>query len=63
VGVLVTINTDNRTVSNTSITKEMKFLNEKFGISEEEFYQYQMNAIDVAFCDDAMKHEVWKELK
>jgi adenosine deaminase len=63
VGVPVTINTDNRTVSNTSITREMEFLNERFGISDEEFYQYQMNAVDVAFCDDAMKHEIWKALK
>ena len=62
-GVLAAINTDNRTVSNTSITKEMEFLNERFEISEEELYQCQMNAIDVAFCDDAMKHEIWKELK
>ena len=62
-GVLATINTDNRTVSNTSITKEMEFLNEKFGISEEELYQCQMNAVDVAFCDDAMKHEIWKALR
>ena len=62
-GVLATINTDNRTVSNTSITKEMEFLNQKCGISEEELYQCQMNAVDVAFCDDAMKHEIWKTLK
>ena len=62
-GVLVTVNTDNRLVSNTSITKEMEFLNARFGISEEELYQYQMNSVDVAFCDDAMKHEVWKALK
>ena len=62
-GVLAAINTDNRTVSNTSITKEMEFLNERFEISEEELYQCQMNAIDVAFCDDAMKHEIWKVLK
>ena len=39
-GVLTTINTDNRTVSGTSITREMEFLNERFGISEEELYQY-----------------------
>ena len=63
IGVLATINTDNRTVSNTAITKEMEFLNNKFGISEEELYQYQMNAVNVAFCDDAMKHEIWKALK
>ena len=62
-GVLATINTDNRTVSNTSITREMEFLNDRFGIMEEELYQYQMNAVDVAFCDDSMKHEIWKALK
>ena len=62
-GVMVTVNTDNRTVSNTSITKEMEFLNERFGISEEELYLYQMNAVDVAFCDEAMKHEIWKAMK
>jgi len=62
-GVMVTVNTDNRTVSNTSITKEMEFLNERFGISEEELYCYQMNAVDVAFCDEVMKHEIWKALK
>lgn len=62
-GVLATINTDNRTVSNTTITKEMEFLNKRFGIVEEELYQYQMNAVDVAFCDDAMKHEIWKAIK
>ena len=62
-GVMVTVNTDNRTVSNTSITKEMEFLNERFRISEEELYLYQMNAVDVAFCDESMKHEIWKALK
>ncbi len=62
-GILTTINTDNRLVSNTSITKEMQFLNESFGIAEEELYQYQMNAIDMAFCDETMKHEIWKILK
>lgn len=59
-GVSVTINTDNRTVSNTSIVKEMIFLHEKFGVTEEELRQYQRNAIDAAFCDDAVKHEIWK---
>lgn len=62
-GVLVTLNTDNRTVSNTSIAKEMEFLHEKFGITEEELRQYQRNAIDAAFCDDAVKNELWKALR
>lgn len=62
-GVMVTVNTDNRLVSNTSIAKEMSFLNENFGITEEELRQYQLNAVDVAFCDDAIKHKLWKMLK
>ena len=61
-GVPVTVNTDNRTVSNTSLGKEMKFLWEQFGISVEELYQYQKNALEAAFCDELMKHEVWKSL-
>ena len=59
-GILATINTDNRLVSNTSITKEMEFLNEQFGITEEELLQYQKNAIEVAFCNEFTKHELWK---
>lgn len=61
-GVPVTVNTDNRTVSNTSLGKEMKFLWEQFGISVEELYQYRKNALEAAFCDELMKHEVWKTL-
>lgn len=61
-GVPVTINTDNRTVSNTSITKEMEFLYENFGITEEELLRCQLNAVDVAFCDDGVKHKLWKRL-
>lgn len=62
-GILTTINTDNRLVSGTSIAGEMRFLHENFGISEEELYQYQQNAIETAFCDETMKHEIWKALK
>ncbi len=61
-GVLTTINTDNRTVSNTSITKEMQFLHDRFGITEEELVLYQKNAIEVAFCDDNIKQELWKSI-
>lgn len=61
-GVLVTVNTDNRTVSNTNLGKEIEFLQKNFGISDEEIYQYQKNALEVAFCDELMKHEIWKML-
>lgn len=59
-GMLVTINTDNRTVSNTTIEKEMRFLNESFHITEEELKQYQQNAIEAAFCDASVKQELFK---
>ncbi len=61
-GVPVTVNTDNRTVSNTSIAKEMQFLHEDFGITEEELVLYQKNAVETAFCDDGVRHEMWKIL-
>ncbi len=62
-GLLVTVNTDNRTVSNTSIEKEVLFLQERFGITAEELKQYQRNAIDVAFCHETTKHKLWKMFK
>lgn len=62
-GILTTINTDNRLVSGTTIAGEMTFLNEQFGISPEELYEYQLNAVEAAFCEETMKHEIWKALK
>ena len=62
-GVLVTVNTDNRTVSNTSMAGEMQFLQKNFDISDEELLQYQFNAIEVAFCDDSVKQKLWRALK
>lgn len=61
-GLLVTVNTDNRTVSNTSITKEFELLHDKFGVTEEELRQYELNAVETAFADDAVKHNLWKNL-
>lgn len=62
-GVPVSINTDNRLVSNTSLANEMQFLREQFGITEEELRSYQRNAVETAFCDDSVKHKLWKLFK
>ena len=59
-GLLVTLNTDNRTVSRTSITREMEFARNCCGVTEEELVRLQENAVDAAFADDAVKHELWK---
>ncbi len=48
-GLCVTVNTDNRTVSQTTIAKEMQFLRDHFGLSVEEERQLYYNAAESAF--------------
>lgn len=62
-GLPVTLNTDNRTVSNTSLTKEMCFVQEHYGITEEELKALLYNAVETAFAADQVKQELWKALK
>lgn len=50
-GILVTVNTDNRTVSDTSMTKECDILYREFSITFEEYKQIYLNSIDAAFID------------
>lgn len=59
-GLLVTINTDNRTVSNTSVTNELDFIQKQYQISDEEVYQVMKNAVDISFADDSIKHMLYK---
>lgn len=54
-GLLVTLNTDNRTVSNTTITKEMQHVHTNYGVTLDEMIQMQKNAIEVAFVDEDVK--------
>lgn len=53
-GILVSVNTDNRTVSNTNLEKEFELLTE-VGIGESEQKQLMLNAIEMAFADEATK--------
>lgn len=62
-GLLVTLNTDNRTVSNTSMTEEMLFVHQHYGITEEELKEFMMHAVETAFADDQVKHELWELLR
>lgn len=48
-GIPVTLNTDNRTVSQTTIAKEVQFLREHLGLTVEEERQLYLNAADAAF--------------
>lgn len=48
-GIPVTINTDNRMVSNTTITKEWELLRENFHLTERDFKTLMENAAQAAF--------------
>lgn len=62
-GLPVTINTDNRTVSNTTLTKELEFIQKTYGIHDEEIPLMMKNAVDVAFAGDEIKERLYQRLK
>lgn len=62
-GLCVTINTDNRTVSNSSIQKEMEFVQKNYGITDEELVRMTENAVHAAFANDEVKAELTRRLK
>lgn len=57
-GLLVTLNTDNRTVSGTSMTNEMEFVAQEYGITAKELNLFYRHAVEVSFADDQMKHRL-----
>lgn len=61
-GVAVTISTDNRTVSDTSLAQEYQFLQERFGFTPQDFLRCNINAALSAFLPAAEKVELVKEL-
>lgn len=58
----VSINTDNRTVSGTTITQEIQLVMERLHQPEEVILQCTKNAIETAFADDIIKHELYQEM-
>jgi len=57
-GLLVTINTDNRIVSNTTITREIEFVQNNYGITDDEIVQMMKNAVYVSFTKDDFKEKL-----
>ncbi|MEN9749049.1 MAG: hypothetical protein RL149_127, partial [Actinomycetota bacterium] len=45
----VTVNTDNRLMSNTTISKELQLLVNNFGYDIDDIEQFQLNAADATF--------------
>ena len=62
-GLLVTVNTDNRTVSNTSISRELGFIQETYGIRDDELKLMMENAVRVSFAGDGVKDRILKEIR
>jgi len=60
-GLLATINTDNRTVSDTTLTKEYEFALRELDIHEEDLSVIYRNSIAISFADDSIKHELIKK--
>ncbi|MFD1954393.1 adenosine deaminase [Paenibacillus thailandensis] len=62
-GLIVTVNTDNRTVSGTTMTNEYKLLAEKLGFGFDELAAVSLNGIDAAFADEPLKAELRIRMK
>ena len=61
-GLLATINTDNRTVSNTCIVKELEQVCTRMSICEEDYLTLNKNSIEISFADDNLKHQLLQSL-
>lgn len=54
-GIKITINTDNRTVSDTTMTQECELVWGEFAMSEEDYREIYMNSVEAAFASDEVK--------
>ena len=57
------VNTDNRTVSNTSLTNEYAWLHEHFGFDLPMMQKTNMDAIQASFASEATKQRIQRELE
>jgi adenosine deaminase len=61
-GIKVTINTDNRTVSDTTMAKECTIVFNEFHISDEDYQQIYLTSVEASFADAATKEKLRKYL-
>lgn len=62
-GLMVTINTDNRTVSNTTLMREFTALQDAYNITVDDVKDLTENAIDVAFLSEKDKQLLKKKFR
>ena len=61
-GIKVTVNTDNRTVSDTTMANECNIVFNEFNISEEDYKQIYINSVEASFADTKTKELLKKYL-
>lgn len=61
-GLRATINTDNRTVSDTCMKKEAALAVEKLDIGEEDLTTIYKNSVEISFADDNIKNYLLKSV-
>ncbi|OOM79653.1 aminodeoxyfutalosine deaminase [Clostridium puniceum] len=59
-GINITLNTDNRTVSNTNMTKECTIIADQFNINYEDYKQIYYNSVEASFADFDIKEKLKK---
>lgn len=59
----VSINTDNRTVSGTTLEREIQLVREELHQPEEVILKCTKNAIETAFASDDVKNELWRMIE
>ena len=61
-GLYVTINTDNRMVSGTSMTRELSWLSKEFQLTKEEAEGLMRKAAKAAFAPEEIKKKLVREI-
>lgn len=55
-GIKVTINTDNRTVSNIDMTNEISLAISELGLNDEDYKKIYLNSVEATFADEETKN-------
>lgn len=61
-GIKVTVNTDNRSVSDTNMEKELEIISREFKINYEDYKRIYLNSIEASFADLEIKETLKKFL-
>jgi adenosine deaminase len=62
-GIKVTVNTDNRTVSNTTMAKECDIVWNEFAMRDVEYKQIYMNSVQASFANAKVKEHLKKYIQ